>query len=175
MLMKECRRLRAVVLWFQIGTIAGLALNILAQLFNMSLLFPGTQIFSIRPLNLTQILTPYFTVINFKTVILSRICFKCSKVSLTFRFPYQNVAECLISHMLATCAAYKSCLFLKFDAEYFYILRESPLHMTFNQPTAKRARNVHKKTASVVPPDDGCLTPETCRRHNKVIVKVKMY
>jgi hypothetical protein len=33
------------------------------------------------------------------------------------------------------------------------------------------------KTASVAPPDDGCLTPETCRRlrHNKVIVKVKMY
>jgi hypothetical protein len=32
----------------------------------------------------------------------------------------------------------------------------------------------HPKTASVVPPEDGCLTPETCRglRHNKVIVKV---
>jgi hypothetical protein len=28
----------------------------------------------------------------------------------------------------------------------------------------------------VVPPEDGCLTPETCRglRHNKVIVKVKV-
>jgi hypothetical protein len=28
-----------------------------------------------------------------------------------------------------------------------------------------------------VPPEDGCLTPETCRglRHNKVIVKVKVY
>jgi hypothetical protein len=33
------------------------------------------------------------------------------------------------------------------------------------------------KTASVVPPEDGRLTPETCResRHNKVIVKMKMY
>jgi hypothetical protein len=33
------------------------------------------------------------------------------------------------------------------------------------------------KTASVVPPEDGRLTPETCRglRHNKVIVKVKVY
>jgi hypothetical protein len=33
------------------------------------------------------------------------------------------------------------------------------------------------KTASVVPPEDGCLTPETCRgsRHNKVIVKLKVY
>jgi hypothetical protein len=33
------------------------------------------------------------------------------------------------------------------------------------------------KTASVVPPKDGHLTPETCRgsRHNKVIVKVKAY
>jgi hypothetical protein len=32
-------------------------------------------------------------------------------------------------------------------------------------------------TASVVLPEDGCLTPDTCRglRHNKVIVKVKMY
>jgi hypothetical protein len=30
------------------------------------------------------------------------------------------------------------------------------------------------KTASVVPPEDGRLTPKTCRgsRHNKVIVKV---
>jgi predicted GNAT superfamily acetyltransferase len=33
------------------------------------------------------------------------------------------------------------------------------------------------KTASVVPPEYGRLTPETCRglRHNKVIVKVKVY
>jgi hypothetical protein len=33
------------------------------------------------------------------------------------------------------------------------------------------------KTASVVPPEDGCLTPKTCRglRHNKVFVKVKVY
>jgi hypothetical protein len=33
------------------------------------------------------------------------------------------------------------------------------------------------KTATVVPPEDGRLTPETCRgsRHNKVIVKVKVY
>jgi thiazole synthase ThiGH ThiG subunit len=32
-------------------------------------------------------------------------------------------------------------------------------------------------TASVVPPEDGRLTPQTCRelRHNKVIVKVKVY
>jgi hypothetical protein len=35
----------------------------------------------------------------------------------------------------------------------------------------------HTKPASVVPPEDGRLTPETCRRsrHNKVIVKVKVY
>jgi hypothetical protein len=35
----------------------------------------------------------------------------------------------------------------------------------------------HTKTASVVPPEDGRLTPETCRglRHNKVFVKVKVY
>jgi hypothetical protein len=33
------------------------------------------------------------------------------------------------------------------------------------------------KTASVVPPEDGRLTPETCRglRHNEMIVKVKVY
>jgi hypothetical protein len=30
--------------------------------------------------------------------------------------------------------------------------------------------------ASVVPPEDGRFTPETCRlRHNKLIVKVKVY
>jgi hypothetical protein len=35
----------------------------------------------------------------------------------------------------------------------------------------------YTNTASVVPPEDGHLTPETCRglRHNKVIVKVKLY
>jgi hypothetical protein len=35
----------------------------------------------------------------------------------------------------------------------------------------------HQKTASVVPPEDGRLTPEKCRgsSHNKVIVKVKVY
>jgi hypothetical protein len=33
------------------------------------------------------------------------------------------------------------------------------------------------KSASVVPTEDGRLTPETCRRlrHNKVFVKVKVY
>jgi hypothetical protein len=33
------------------------------------------------------------------------------------------------------------------------------------------------KTAGVVPPEDGRLTPETCRgvRHNKVFEKVKVY
>jgi hypothetical protein len=33
------------------------------------------------------------------------------------------------------------------------------------------------KTASVVPPEDGRLAPESCRglRHNKVFVKVKVY
>jgi hypothetical protein len=35
----------------------------------------------------------------------------------------------------------------------------------------------HKKTASVVHPEDGRLMPETCKglRHNKVIVKVQVY
>jgi hypothetical protein len=33
------------------------------------------------------------------------------------------------------------------------------------------------KTASVVPPEDGRLTPETCKgvRHKNVFVKVKVY
>jgi hypothetical protein len=40
-----------------------------------------------------------------------------------------------------------------------------------NQPTS----TTYTKTAIVVPPEDGRLTPETCRglRHNKVTVKVK--
>jgi hypothetical protein len=44
--------------------------------------------------------------------------------------------------------------------------QQPPLHATYT-----------KKTASVVPPEDGRLTPKTCRglRHNKVIVKVKVY
>jgi hypothetical protein len=39
------------------------------------------------------------------------------------------------------------------------------------------AKELRIKTASVVPPEDGRLTPETCRglRLNKVFVKVKVY
>jgi hypothetical protein len=46
-----------------------------------------------------------------------------------------------------------------------------------NQPTATSARNSHPKTGSVVSPEDGRLTPETCRglRHTKLFVKVKVY
>jgi hypothetical protein len=50
---------------------------------------------------------------------------------------------------------------------------------TCNQTTANSARNSHQKTTSAVPPEDGRLTPETCRglRYNKVtvIVKVNVY
>jgi hypothetical protein len=40
-----------------------------------------------------------------------------------------------------------------------------------------KVHSITPKTASVVPPEDGRLTPETCRwsRHNKVIVKVKVF
>jgi hypothetical protein len=48
---------------------------------------------------------------------------------------------------------------------------------TANDPAATSARKLTPKTASVVPPEDGRLTPETCTglRHNKVFVKVKVY
>jgi hypothetical protein len=58
------------------------------------------------------------------------------------------------------------------------------LHFKTYQSTHNlQPANSHKytqltpKTASVVPPEDGRLTPETCRgvRHNQVIVKVKVY
>jgi hypothetical protein len=52
------------------------------------------------------------------------------------------------------------------------------LQSSYNLQPAKSysARNSHQKTASVVLPEDGSLTPETCRgsRRNKVIVKVKV-
>jgi hypothetical protein len=40
-----------------------------------------------------------------------------------------------------------------------------------------KCTKVTQKTASALPPEDGRLTPETCRglKHNKVIVKVKVY
>jgi hypothetical protein len=40
-----------------------------------------------------------------------------------------------------------------------------------------KVHTTHTKNCSVVPPEDGRLTPETCRglRHNKVFVKVKVY
>jgi hypothetical protein len=45
------------------------------------------------------------------------------------------------------------------------------------RPTTSQKLQLHAltpKTASVVPPEDGRLTPEPCRgsRHNKVVVKV---
>jgi hypothetical protein len=56
----------------------------------------------------------------------------------------------------------------------------SPINQSahnLQQTTAKSARNSYQKTASVLPPEDGRLTPETCRGlpHNKVIVIVKVY
>jgi hypothetical protein len=47
-------------------------------------------------------------------------------------------------------------------------------HFTLLKPNSTQ---LTPKTASVVPPEDGRLPPETCRglRHNKVIVKVKVY
>jgi hypothetical protein len=51
--------------------------------------------------------------------------------------------------------------------------------MTHNLQPAKsyKCTQLTPKTASVVPPEDGRLTLETYRgsRHNKVIVKVKVY
>jgi hypothetical protein len=46
-----------------------------------------------------------------------------------------------------------------------------------NHVTRHNCTQLTPKTASVVPPEDGRLTPETCGglRHNKVIVKVKVY
>jgi hypothetical protein len=62
------------------------------------------------------------------------------------------------------------------------------LHLTTPSPISQSSHNLQPaksykcmqltpKTASVVPPEDERLTPETCRgsRHNKVIVKVKVY
>jgi hypothetical protein len=69
-------------------------------------------------------------------------------------------------------------------------LQEAQSHRTFthtlkpNKPdgpqlatTQQLKVQTHTKTASVVHPEDGGLTPETCRgiRHNKVFVKVKVY
>jgi hypothetical protein len=49
--------------------------------------------------------------------------------------------------------------------------RECPFFVPYN------AKELRTKTASVVPPEDGRLTPETCSglRHNKVFLKVKVY
>jgi hypothetical protein len=53
------------------------------------------------------------------------------------------------------------------------------LQVTHNLQPANsyKCTQLTPKTASVVIPDYGLLTPETCRglRHNKVIVKVKVY
>jgi hypothetical protein len=48
------------------------------------------------------------------------------------------------------------------------------------QPTTSQQLNVHAthtKTSSVIPPEDGRLTPEKCRglQQNEVFLKVKVY
>jgi hypothetical protein len=50
--------------------------------------------------------------------------------------------------------------------------------IVYLQPAKRyKCTQLTPKTVSVVPPEDGRLTSETCRgsRHNKVIVKVKVH
>jgi hypothetical protein len=74
------------------------------------------------------------------------------------------------------------------DGKYFgtnichriYTHNTYPNKTVFPQPATSQTlqcTQLTPKTASVVPPEDERLTPETCRgsRHNKVIVKVKVY
>jgi hypothetical protein len=56
----------------------------------------------------------------------------------------------------------------------------NPMYQVVPQPATSQklqCTQLTPKTVSVVPPGDGRLMPETCRgsRHNKVIVKVKVY
>jgi hypothetical protein len=57
------------------------------------------------------------------------------------------------------------------------MFRESDVHLQEATSQKLQYTQLTQKTSSVVPPEDGRLTPETCRgsRHNSVIVKVKMY
>jgi hypothetical protein len=58
------------------------------------------------------------------------------------------------------------------------MFRASSVHLaTCNQPNSYKCTQLTPKTASVVPPDDERLTPETCRglRHNKVFVCIDDY
>jgi hypothetical protein len=56
----------------------------------------------------------------------------------------------------------------------------SPINQSthnFQPSNSYKCTQLTPKTVSVVPPEDGRLTPETCRglRHSKVMVKVKVY
>jgi hypothetical protein len=85
-------------------------------------------------------------------------------------FGWLQVVGRVIVYKKQPCAQLKECV--QDEAEI-------SIYFTHNLQPAKSysARNSHQKTVSVVPPEDGRLTPETCRgsRHNKVIVKVKVY
>jgi hypothetical protein len=66
------------------------------------------------------------------------------------------------------------------ENKVIFLLYKLQVVGVFPQPaTSQKLECTHltPKTVSVVPPEDGRLTPETCRRsrHNKVIVKVKVY
>jgi hypothetical protein len=67
-------------------------------------------------------------------------------------------------------------IFCKSDV--IYIFKNISLNLFFTSPFCRFTEDkITPKSASVVPPEDGRLTPETCRgsRHNKVIVKVNVY
>jgi hypothetical protein len=86
-------------------------------------------------------------------------------------------------HVCKLCIYYKHYAIIHHTLLLFFHVRPA------NQLTIKcvahnlqpansyKCTNLTPKSASVVPPEDGRLTPETCRglRHNKVFVKVKVH
>jgi hypothetical protein len=80
------------------------------------------------------------------------------------------------------CFGRQASIFRRHYASSFWCELRALLVFGWLQVVGRPAKNYNctqptPKTASVVPPEDGRLTPETCRgsRHNEVIVKVKVY
>jgi hypothetical protein len=78
----------------------------------------------------------------------------------------------LLMHVPEQCS-YLSCQLVKGND----LLYRNQLTHNLQPANSHKCMQLTSKTASVVPPEDGRLTPETCRglRHNKVIVKLKVY
>jgi hypothetical protein len=125
-----------------------------------------------------------------RTVLMPLLIFHVTWPVIAFTHPlhrHTNISHSIVpstTYRKSYCANFQSLCIINFffffpldiPIYFWYFVDRVSLPTSCNKPTAT-VHATHTKTASVVPPEDRRLTLETCRRlrHNKVIVKVKVY